>query len=234
MAAFAGFDSSGFPGLAVTSWLKANTNLQWCGFYLGTTPSHSGADWMPQMAALSGQGWGLAPIYVGQQVTGPGSHQTSGPQGITDGNQTIALMQAAGFTAGRFVYLDLENGTPFTQPQHDYIGTWVDTVQQGGFGAGVYCSHTFADQVHQVRPAARIWAFNVPTVLAHNVPGTNFRDSHPAGSGFPGAFMWQHDQHASITAAAGSLTVISTLRSRPIREPSPCVRSRRRSSRGRP
>ena len=207
MPAFAGFDTSAFPGTSVTSWLKAHTNLQWCGFYLGPSPSHPGADWMSHLADLMAQRWGIASLYVGQQVMGPGSHHTSGPRGTTDGRDAVALMQQAGFATGRFVYLDLENGAPFTPAQHDYVGSWVDAVEAGGYGAGVYCSHTFADHVHQHRPSARIWAFKVPTVLGHTVPGTNFRDSHPGGSGFPGAFIWQHDQHAMITAGTKSLNV---------------------------
>lgn len=200
MPAFPGFDASGFPGLQATSWLKSNTNLKWCGFYLGPSPSHPGADWMAHTQALMQQGWGIASLYVGQQIMGPGSHHTSGAQGTADGADAVSLMHAAGFAPGRFVYLDLENGAPFTQPQHDYVAKWCAAVDNGGYGAGVYCSHTFADQVHQLVPGARIWAFKVPTVLAHTIPGNNFRDSHPGGSGFPGAFIWQHDQHAQIEA----------------------------------
>jgi hypothetical protein len=210
MSAFAGFDSSAFPGLAVTSWLKVNTNLVWCGFYLGPTPSHTGHDWMPHRANLVAQGWGLAPLYVGQQVTGPGSKHSTLAQGTIDGNDAVALMTSAGFSPGHFVYLDLENGAPFTHAQHDYVAGWVDAVEAGGFGAGVYCSHTFADQVHVLRSSARIWAFKVPTTTLHPIPGNNFPTSHPSGSGYTGSYAWQLAQNGWITVppAPGSrLTV---------------------------
>src|SRR5690242_21532661 len=121
MPGFAGFDSSAFPGLNVTAWLKANTNFVWCSFYLGPAPSHPDAGWMPNRSALVQQGWGIAPLYVGQQVTGPGSKHPSHAQGGADGVDAIALMNSAGFSPGHFVYLDLENGPPFTQPLRDYV-----------------------------------------------------------------------------------------------------------------
>lgn len=107
-------------------------------------------------------------------------------------------MTSAGFPAGSYVYLDLENGAPFTPAQHTYVAHWIDAVISGGFGAGVYCSHTFAVEVHTLRSSARIWAFKVPTVVHHPVPGHNYPDSHPAGSGYPGAYMWQLGQGCII------------------------------------
>lgn len=198
MSGFAGFDASGFPGLATTSWLKSNTNLRWCGFYLGPAPSHRSNAWMPHRAALMQQGWGLAPLYVGQQVVGRGSKLSSTPQGRGDGTEAIALMKSAGFAAGTFVYLDLENGPPLKSEQRDYVGSWVDTVAAQGFGPGVYCSHGFAQEAHALRPAARIWAFKVITADTHAIPGGNFPDSHPSGSGFSGSFIWQLAQNAVI------------------------------------
>ncbi|MGY2996906.1 glycoside hydrolase domain-containing protein [Mesorhizobium sp. URHB0026] len=198
MSGFAGFDASGFPGLATTSWLKTNTNLRWCGFYLGPAPSHLGGDWMLHRAALVQQGWGIAPLYVGQQVVGKGRKLSSGPQGRADGLQAVSLMKSAGFAAGTFVYLDLENGPPLASVQRDYVGSWVDTVAANGFGPGIYCSHGFALEVHALRPAARIWAFKIITAAIHLVPGSNFPDSHPSGSGFTGSFIWQIAQNAVI------------------------------------
>ena len=37
MTAFAGFDSSAYPGDVIMKWLRANTNLVWCGYYFGKT-----------------------------------------------------------------------------------------------------------------------------------------------------------------------------------------------------
>lgn len=199
MPGFPGIDTSTFPGLAEMAWLKANTNLVWCGYYLGPAPSHGDTSWMGQRAALQDGGWGLAPLYVGQQLGGRGSHNVSGPQGTIDGQDAAQLLAQEGFAAGTCVYLDLEDGPPFKAPRTDYVAAWVDAVQANGFQPGVYCSHGFAADVHSLRTAARVWAFKVDTTSEHPFPGTNFPDLHPAGSGYPGAFVWQLGQNCRLS-----------------------------------
>jgi hypothetical protein len=194
----AGFDCYAYPGDAVSDWLLANTNLQWCGYYLAPTPSHDGTTWMGTRARLSGSGWGIAPIYVGQQVTGPGSLNPSAANGTTDGDQAAALLTSEGFDAGTCVYLDLENGPPLTQAQQDYVSTWCDAVTAGGYAPGIYCSHGIALQAHLLRTAARIWAFNVSTTQAHPVPAP-YPDPTPSGCGYIGATAWQLGQHCMLS-----------------------------------
>jgi hypothetical protein len=199
MAAFAGFDRSGFPSASKMAKLKANTNLVWCGFYLGPAPSHPDDGRMQQRATLVGQGWGIAPLYVGQQVIGKGSKNPSAAQGTTDAQDAVTLLGKAGFSGGTCVYLDLENGKPLPDKLADYVGTWVDGVAAKGFKPGVYCSHTIAAVVHNLRPAARIWAFNVPTTKPHAAAGPPFGTPAPSTSGFARAHIIQFDQRCTIT-----------------------------------
>lgn len=208
MAGQPGFDISAFPGASKMALIKQNTNLVWCAFYLAPSPSHNDDGWMDQRAALVGQGWAVVPIYVGQQVIPPGSQHPSAAQGTTDGQETISLLGDAGFPGGTCVYLDLENGPPLPQKLSDYVGAWVDAVAAGGFKPGVYCSHTFAAQVHTLRPAARIWAFKVTTNDPHPVAGPPFPTPDPSGSGFPSADIFQFQQNCQITVpGVGTLTV---------------------------
>lgn len=210
MPGFAGFDSSEFPGVAEMAWLKNNTNAVWCGYYLGPAPSHRSASWMGQRTMLKDAGWGLAPLYVGQQINGPGSHIVNGSQGTIDGSNAVRLLKADGFVKDTCVYLDLEDGPPFAQPRTDYVASWVDAVMAAGFQTGVYCSHAFASNVHSLRPGLRVWAFKVDTTSEHPFPGTNFPDMHPAGSGYPGAYIWQIAQNCRVglpAAPLGSLLV---------------------------
>jgi hypothetical protein len=210
MPGFPGFDRSEFPGLAEMTWLKTNSNLVWCGYYLGPAPSHSSTTWIGQRAALGAGGWGIAPLYVGQQIGGPGRHNVNGPQGTADGNDAAGLLSADGFVPGTCVYLDLEDGPPFRPPRTDYVSAWADAVQQASFLPGVYCSHAFAADVHTLRPRVRIWVFKVDTTQEHPFPGTNFPDLHPAGSGYPGASVWQLGQNCRLslpTAPSRSLLV---------------------------
>jgi len=199
MAGFPGFDIADYPGDAETAWLKANTNLVWCGYYLAPAPSHRSTTWMGQRAALATLGFGIAPIYVGQQVTGPGSQNPSLAQGTVDGGDAVNLMIREGFAAASCVYLDLENGPPLPQQLSDYVAGWCDAVSARGFQPGVYCSHAFAADIHQLRSQARIWAFKVDTVAPHPFPGTNFPTLDPAGSGYAGAYMWQLGQNCQLT-----------------------------------
>lgn len=205
MPGFPGFDASDFPGTAEMAWLKSNTNLVWCGYYLGPAPSHAGTSWMGQRSALQGAGWGIAPLYVGQQIRGPGRQNVNGPQGTIDGGDAATLLTVDGFVPGTCVYLDLEDGPPFTSPRTEYVASWTDAVKAGGFQPGVYCSHGFAADVHILRPEVRVWAFKVDTTSEHPFPGTNFPDSHPAGSGYPGAFIWQLGQNCRLSLSGAPL-----------------------------
>ena len=207
MAGFPGFDCLQYPGDSNLSWLRANTNLVWCGYYLAPAPSQQNTSWMGRRATLAAGGWGIAPLYVGQQISGPGSKNSSAAQGTTDGGQAVALMTNEGFAPGSCVFLDLENGPPMPQAQSDYAGAWCDAVQAGGFTPGIYCSYLLASQVNALRPAARIWAFRVQTTQAHTVPGTEFPSPDPSGCGFAGATAWQLQQNANITVAGSTLNV---------------------------
>jgi hypothetical protein len=208
MPAFAGFDRGDYPGDNVMSWLKTNTNLVWCGYYLAPSPSHPSTTWMKKRAALAAAGWGIAPIYVGQQITGPGSHNPSLATGVTDGTQAAQLMSSEGFSTGSCVYLDLENGPPLTQPLQEYVACWCDTVGANGYQPGVYCSHLLALTVHTLRTGSRIWAFNVQTTQPHPVPKP-FPDPSPSGCGYIGATIWQLGQNCMITVPPAALSTLN-------------------------
>jgi hypothetical protein len=210
MAGFAGFDTDIYPGGAQMGWLKANTNLVWCGYYLAPAPSHDDTSWMGARAALAAQGWGIAPVYLGQQITGPGSHNPSQDQGTTDGNNAADLMDGEGFATGSTVFLDLENGPPMTAPLNDYAGAWCDAVTSRGYQPGIYCSHLIADAVSAFRPAARIWAYKVPTIAANPVAGTEFPTPDPSGSGFAEAVAWQRGQNCQLNLS-GAPTAAMTV-----------------------
>jgi hypothetical protein len=191
------------------AWLLANTNLRWAGFYLAPAPSHPDQSWMnADDAGLAG--WGLAPIYLGQETTGPGSHHVNAAQGAIDGADACKLMLAAGFGKGAVVYLDNEAGPPMLPPMAAYVGAWCDAVVAGGFAPGVYCSFQLGALTKALRPTAKIWCFHVRTVSQHGVPGKTFPTPDPSTSGFADASVWQLDDEAIIpcAVAAGSQLVV--------------------------
>jgi hypothetical protein len=209
MTGFAGFDRGDYPGGAEMAWLKANTNLVWCGYYLAPAPSHRDTSWMGTRAALAAAGWGIAPVYLGQQITGPGSHNPSLEQGGIDGDDAADLMDSEGFPVGSCVYLDLENGPPLTRIVSDYVAGWYDAAKARGYQPGVYCSHTFAADIHALRSDCRIWAYKVATLAPHPFPGTNFPTLDPAGSGYPGAYAWQLGDECQLTLPGAPISALT-------------------------
>jgi hypothetical protein len=205
MPGYAGFDSYAFPGSAQMRWLRANTNLCWCGYYLGGAPSHPDRGWMGQRQALAASGWGIAPVFVGQEIAGPGSHRMSASQGAADALLACALMRQEGFADNSTLYLDLEDGPPLGAVRAGYVANWIDGVVQGGYAPGVYASHYLASAVHALRAEARVWAYAVATTEPHPVPGTNFPDPHPAGSGYAGAYAWQLAQNCRLSLPGAPL-----------------------------
>lgn len=64
-----GFDTYAYPGdNAMRAWRSAEAPYEWVGYYLPSTPCHKGESWSGKRASLTDMGWGLAVIYVGQQV----------------------------------------------------------------------------------------------------------------------------------------------------------------------
>src|SRR5215472_2735206 len=136
---FAGFDCLGYPGDMVMTRIIQNTNLRWCGFYLAPAPSQGNTSWMTKRAFLQGLGWGLAPIYVGQQVSGPGSHKVTPAQGTLDAQNAASLAKKAGFANESIIFLDIEQGPPAQAATLAYYGAWLaELVANTSYAPGVY------------------------------------------------------------------------------------------------
>jgi hypothetical protein len=199
----AGMDTSTYPGDSIMAELRAKTNLVWTGFYLAPAPSHPGTSWMGKRALLLQQGWGLAPLYVGQQESGPGSHHVSAAQGTLDGDNAVALAQQAGFPAGSIVYLDVETGGPLSTAMRGYVQNWCARLSAGGFVPGAYLSHTSADSTRQAVPGLKLWVFRVRTADTNTEKDPPFRSSLPSESGVADAIAWQWAQNCKIAAGGG-------------------------------
>lgn len=166
MTFYAGFDTDIFPGQLQLGWLKSNTNLSWCGYYLAPTPNNPDKSWMSNRQALIDQGWGLLPIYVGLQS---GSKNLTKAQGATDGSQAAQLAGSEGFPRDCYLYIDWEDGSPLDNNAQAYLGAWATGIMKSGYQPGIYCSHNLAASMATLMaglspsPELRIWAWNVPT-----------------------------------------------------------------------
>ena len=159
---FLGLDRDQFPGLDVCQAWK-DGGASFVDYYL-EAPSHSGSDWMDNRSDLISIGLNVLPIYVGQQITGPGSHRASTLQGGLDGQDAVRKLTEDGHPAGIFCALDIESGPPFVDPMKAYAIAWALTVQQNGYGAMLYVSHAMAAVAAAAVPGVRIYAFQVPTI----------------------------------------------------------------------
>jgi hypothetical protein len=64
-----GFDTYAYPGdEAMLAWRKDDAPYEWVGYYLPSAPCHKGESWAGKRQTLADMGWGVAVIYVGQQV----------------------------------------------------------------------------------------------------------------------------------------------------------------------
>lgn len=211
---YLGFDSSAFPGLEAMAQLRRH--FAFCGFYL-PAPSHQDGGWTGHRAALVEAGWGLAPVFVGREVVGPGSHLVDLEHGELDGHACNEAMRAEGFPVGARVYLDLENGLPFPAAQQDYVRAWLTAMAAGGYRGGVYCSHMLAPHVADVGGFAPLWVFKVPTVARTAISAAPIAPN-PALSGYSKATIWQFRQNVILDI--GDLDLVVDLNSAIVADPS--------------
>jgi hypothetical protein len=200
---FFGFDTSHYPGDEMMALLCREARMSWTGFYLAPAPSHGDESWMQKRAFLSSLGLGFAPVYVGQQQSGPGSHILTGAQGAIDGENATELAIEADFPAGSVLYLDIETGPPVEPAFLTYYKTWVQAVIDAGYSPGVYCSHLLADQFIAQDDRAIPWVFQVQTMggnLTLPLPAPD-----PSQSTFAGARLLQFAQNCTVTIETTSI-----------------------------
>jgi hypothetical protein len=204
MAIFLGLDRATYPGDNVMKLARTHANIAFTGFYLGPAPSHPDTGWMKKRPFLSGLGYGFAPVYVGQQQSGPGSHKTSTAQGVIDGKNATVLAQAAGFPKPSVIYLDIENGPPAMPALFNYYVAWVKAVISGGFTAGVYCSHLLAAQLLAHDHRAVAWVFQLKFSNGH-VFTPPLPTPDPSKSSFSGARVLQFAQDCTLNLGSAHL-----------------------------
>jgi hypothetical protein len=163
---YRGFDIDVYPGAAALQDACAQ-GFSWTAAYL-PAPSHHDAGW-PDYPTLNASGLNILPVWVGAQVTGPGSHAVGATQGATEGLACCEELTARGYPFGCGVAFDTENGPPITPAQHDHLTAWRDAVVKGGYRPMVYCSY---ENFHALEPlfgSPNIWEFElVPYVPPAN------------------------------------------------------------------
>src|SRR5690606_14705892 len=129
------------------------------GYYL-LSPCRRDSSWVGRRAALERMGWGLAVLYVGQQVfegqppPAP-DHPTpircsntllSDTQGRRDGADAVARAAAEGFPPGTAVFLNVERSETLPGPFLGYYRAWMaEVLRDGRYRPGTYAHRLNAD-----------------------------------------------------------------------------------------
>jgi hypothetical protein len=148
---YLGFDTNIYPGdRAMTVWAKDGT-YDWVGFYL-EAPCHSDDSWKGKRDTLSGMGWGVAVVYVGQQAWSSkkkpkkgstcATKNLSAANGARDGADAISKVIKEGFQPGSIIFLDIERMDRIPETMRAYYTAWAKAVlADGRYRPGFY-AHT--------------------------------------------------------------------------------------------
>jgi hypothetical protein len=160
---YLGFDTNIYPGdRTMNIWAKDGT-YDWVGYYL-PAPCHRDASWSGKRDTLLSMGWGLAVVYVGQQVW-PAKRKSrkgstcstsflSASRGSTDGRDAIGRVVNEGFPQGSVIFLDIERMDRIPPAMKAYYQAWTKAVlDDGRYRVGYYTHTDNAAQIYgDVKP----------------------------------------------------------------------------------
>lgn len=154
---YLGFDTNLYPGdRTMKIWAEDGT-YDWVGFYL-PAPCHKDRSWSGKRDTLLNMGWGLAVVYVGQQVwktsKKPKKGATcsnafvTGGRGVIEGRDAIGRVMAEGFPRGTVIFLDIERMDRIPASMKAYYTSWTKTVlEDGRYRVGYYTHHDNAAEI---------------------------------------------------------------------------------------
>jgi hypothetical protein len=216
----AGFDTAVYPGDApMRAWRYPNSPYHWVGYYL-QSPCHRSASWMGRRATLEAMGWGIAALYVGQQVwegvpallpwaTLPEAAAVealretqavscsrtllTAAQGRAEARDAVEKMAGQGFPAGSVIFLDVERMDRIPPEMYTYYRAWVEGVlDDGRYVPGTYAHRFNAPDLFEVARAAFQRAGRPQQPPYWIAGGRDFSlDRHPRDVGLPYANIWQ-------------------------------------------
>ena len=135
-AQYLGFDRNDYPGDASLAILRQT--FSYAGYWLSNPPGETSNSWIGKRKSVESSGFGFLVLFNGRldaQLQHGAAHL-----GRLDGNAAVTAARREGFPTRTIIFLDLEEGGRVPPEQKAYIYAWVDTVNAGGFRAGVYCS----------------------------------------------------------------------------------------------
>jgi hypothetical protein len=154
---YLGFDTNIYPGDRTMKIWADDGTYDWVGFYL-PAPCHKDNSWSGKRDTLLDMGWGLAVVYVGQQVWTSNKKPKKGAtcanafrtaaRGAVDGHDAIARVIHEGFPHGTVIFLDIERMDRIPASMKAYYQAWTKTVlDDGRYRVGYY---THADNAAEI------------------------------------------------------------------------------------
>ena len=135
-AQYLGFDRNDYPGDASLPILRQT--FSYAGYWLNNPPGEKSNPWIGKRKLVESSGFGFLVLFNGRLARQ--LQHGAAALGRSDGNAAVTAARREGFPSHTIIFLDLEEGGGMLAEQKAYIYAWVDTVNAGGFRAGVYCS----------------------------------------------------------------------------------------------
>ena len=201
---YLGFDTNIYPGDRTMKIWAGEGTYDWVGFYL-PAPCHKDESWSGKRDTLLSMGWGLAVVYVGQQVWSSAKKPKKGAtcanvfrnasRGVIEGHDAVGRVIAEGFPHGTVIFLDIERMDRIPESMKAYYKAWTKTVAEDGrYRVGYY---THADNAAEVFRDVRSVLTAVgdtaepPFWIAGRTKIFDPSDSHPTDVGHAFAEVWQ-------------------------------------------
>jgi len=193
-----GFDKNGYPGDDLLP--RLHQSFAYAGYWLNNPPGMQNNPWQGKRAVVRQAGFGFLILFNGR-LDAQLQHQNAASLGRQDAEAAVTAAKKEGFARGAVIFLDQEEGGRLLVEQAAYLGAWIATVEQSGYGAGVYCSGvnvgSGADAISTAKdvgakfPTAKLWVWNdqCPPAPGCVVPA---KPVSPAQSGFQRALVWQY------------------------------------------
>ena len=227
---YPGFDTGRYPGDAVMQGWREASPYRWVGYYL-PAPCRRDSSWAGRRTVLDRMGWGLAVLYVGQQVfEGAPDPDPRSPvpircsrtllteaQGRRDAADAVARATAEGFAPGTVVFLDVERAEGLPAGMTAYHRAWTAAVlADGRYRPGTYAHRLNADALFALALSAYREAGRPETPPFWVAASGGFAlDRPPTAAGVPFATVWQGALDVARTWGGVTLTVDENVAWRP-------------------
>jgi hypothetical protein len=201
---YLGFDTNIYPGdRTMKIWADEGT-YDWVGYYL-PAPCHKDQSWSGKRDTLLSMGWGLAVVYVGQQVWTTGKKPKKGAtcanafrtasRGVIEGHDAIGRVITEGFPHGTVIFLDIERMDRIPENMKAYYKAWTKTVvEDGRYRVGYYTHHDNAAEIFRDVRTVLVAAGDTtepPFWIAGRTKIFDPRNSDPTDVGHAFAEVWQ-------------------------------------------